>query len=180
MRRLAKNAHVCPECGFHFRISPDSYLDLLLDPGTFQEQDADLWSTGPPGVRGSETLSRLGWRRRRRSLGRREGVVVGEGPLDGIPVCLAVMDFRFLGGSMGSVVGEKIARIARRALELEPTPDHRQRFGGSPDAGGDLLPHAAGQDLRRPGPAPRGGPPLHLHPHRPNHRWNHGLLRHAG
>ena len=53
-----------------------------------------------------------------KKLGKRDGVVVGEGALSGIPICIGVMDFRFLGGSMGSVVGEKVARITRRALEL--------------------------------------------------------------
>ncbi|MFC1661792.1 acetyl-CoA carboxylase, carboxyltransferase subunit beta [Gemmatimonadota bacterium] len=115
--RLAQNLQVCPHCGFHSRISPDLYLEVLLDPGTFQERDADLWSSDPLGfvdlkpypvrLSGAED-----------QLGRREAVVVGEGLLDGIPVSVAAMDFRFIGGSMGSVVGEKVARIARRAEEV--------------------------------------------------------------
>ncbi len=115
--RLAKNAQVCPECGFHFRISPDQYLELLLDPGTFQERDQELRSLDPLEF---EDLKPYATRlvAAENKLGKREGVVVGEGVLSGIPVCIGIMDFRYLGGSMGSVVGEKIARIARRALEL--------------------------------------------------------------
>jgi acetyl-CoA carboxylase carboxyl transferase subunit beta len=115
--RLAKNAQVCPECGFHFRISPDQYLDMLLDPGTFEERDPEFRSRDPLEFEDLKPYStRLAAAESK--LGKREGVVVGEGVLDGVPVCIGVMDFRFLGGSMGSVVGEKIARIARRALEL--------------------------------------------------------------
>ncbi|NNM05519.1 MAG: acetyl-CoA carboxylase carboxyltransferase subunit beta [Gemmatimonadetes bacterium] len=115
--RLAQNAQVCPECGFHFRVPPDLYLDLLLDPGTFQERDGDLKSVDPLEF---EDLKPYGTRLEaaEKKLGTRDGVVVGEGTLDGIPVCIGVMDFRFLGGSMGSVVGEKVARIGRTALDL--------------------------------------------------------------
>ena len=115
--RLAQNAQVCPECGFHFRISPDQYLSLLLDPETFQEQDPELKSLDPLQFEDLKPYpARLAAAEAK--LGKGEGVIVGEGVLDGIPICIGVMDFRFLGGSMGSVVGEKIARIGRRALEL--------------------------------------------------------------
>jgi acetyl-CoA carboxylase carboxyl transferase subunit beta len=115
--RLALNAQVCPECGFHFRISPDQYLELLLDPGTFQEREQELRSRDPLEFEDMKPY-KVRLAAAEKKLGTREGVVVGEGVLSGIPICIGVMDFRFLGGSMGSVVGEKIARIARRALEL--------------------------------------------------------------
>ncbi len=116
--RLAKNAQVCPECGFHFRIPPDQYLRILLDPDSFQEHHPDLRSRDPLEFEDLKPYTvRLDAAEKK--LGTRDGVVVGEGTLDGIPVCIAVMDFRFLGGSMGSVVGEKVARISRLALERE-------------------------------------------------------------
>ncbi len=116
--RLAQNAQVCPECGFHFRVSPDLYLGLLLDSGTFQESDEALRSRDPLEFEDLKPYpARL--EAAEAKLGTRDGVVVGEGTLDGIPVCIGIMDFRFLGGSMGSVVGEKVARIGRRALELQ-------------------------------------------------------------
>ncbi|MFH1765297.1 MAG: acetyl-CoA carboxylase, carboxyltransferase subunit beta [Gemmatimonadota bacterium] len=115
--RLAKNAQVCPECGFHFRITPDQYLGLLLDPGSFRERDPEIRSLDPLEFHDLKPY-KVRLAAAEAKLGKREGVVVGEGVLSGIPVCIGVMDFRFLGGSMGSVVGEKIARISRRALEL--------------------------------------------------------------
>jgi acetyl-CoA carboxylase carboxyl transferase subunit beta len=115
--RLAQNAQVCPDCGFHFRVSPDLYLGLLLDEGSFVEREGDLHSVDPLEF---HDLKPYGERLEaaKKKLGPRDAVVVGEGVLDGVPVCVAVMDFRFLGGSMGSVVGEKVARIIRRAMEL--------------------------------------------------------------
>lgn len=115
--RLAQNAQVCPECGFHFRISPDQYLGLLLDPGSFLERDPEIRSQDPLEFHDLKPY-KVRLAAAETKLGKRDGVVVGEGVLSGIPVCIGVMDFRFLGGSMGSVVGEKIARISRRALEL--------------------------------------------------------------
>jgi acetyl-CoA carboxylase carboxyl transferase subunit beta len=115
--RLAQNAQVCAECGFHFRISPDQFLEFLLDPGTFQERDGDLRSEDPLEFEDLKPY-RARLEAAENKLGKRDGVVVGDGILDGMPVCIGVMDFRFLGGSMGSVVGEKVARLARRALEL--------------------------------------------------------------
>lgn len=113
--RLAQNLQVCPECGFHFRVPPNLFLDFLLDPGTFQEREAELWSSDPLGFVDLKPYpARL--EAAEAALGRREAVVVGDGEVDEIPVCIGAMDFRFIGGSMGSVVGEKIARIARHAL----------------------------------------------------------------
>jgi acetyl-CoA carboxylase carboxyl transferase subunit beta len=114
--RLAKNVQVCPECGYHHRLSPAGYLEFLLDKGTFQEQDADLRSSDPLGFVDLKPYpARLEAAEEKVGMG--DAIVVGEGEMEGIPVCIGIMDFRFLGGSMGSVVGEKVARIGRRALE---------------------------------------------------------------
>jgi len=115
--RLAQNLKVCPECGFHFRIPPSEYVALLLDSGTFVERDRDMRSSDPLEFEDLKPYSKR-LLAAEEKLGPGDGVVVGEGELDGIPVCIGIMDFRFLGGSMGSVVGEKVARIGRRALEL--------------------------------------------------------------
>jgi acetyl-CoA carboxylase carboxyl transferase subunit beta len=115
--RLVQNAEVCPECGFHFRISPEAYLTILLDEGTFQEHDKEIRSSDPLEFEDLKTYpDRL--KAAEEKVGTGDAIVVGDGELDGIPVCIGVMDFRFLGGSMGSVVGEKVARVGRRALEL--------------------------------------------------------------
>ncbi|UCC26280.1 MAG: acetyl-CoA carboxylase carboxyltransferase subunit beta [Gemmatimonadales bacterium] len=113
--RLAQNLNVCPDCGFHLRVTADRYLEILLDEGSFQEMDAHLQSADPLGFTDLKAYpDRV--RAAEKKVGRNDAVVSGHGTLDGLPVCIAVMDFRFIGGSMGSVVGEKIARAARKAL----------------------------------------------------------------
>ena len=116
--RLMQNLQVCPNCGFHFRIPPQRYLEILLDDGTFQETDAGMRSADPLGfVDLKKYPDRL--KAAEEGLGSNEAVIIGEGEIDGLPVYVAVMDFRFIGGSMGSVVGEKVARAGRTALERE-------------------------------------------------------------
>ena len=115
---LAQKAWVCPKCGNHFRVSADDYLELLLDPGTFQEHDGDLQSVDPLGFVDTKPYpDRIAEYTRR--TGRNEAVVCGIGEIDGVPVSIAIMDFGFLGGSMGSVVGEKVARAIERSLQRE-------------------------------------------------------------
>ena len=118
--RLAQNLWVCPACGHHLRIEAEGYIDLLIDRDAFTEMDAGLRSGDPLKFRDLKPYpDRL--KAAERKTGRGDAVITGYGPLDGIGVNLAVMDFSFIGGSMGSVVGEKIARAARRALaEQEP------------------------------------------------------------
>jgi acetyl-CoA carboxylase carboxyl transferase subunit beta len=114
--KLAQHLNVCPHCGFHFRITADRYVQILLDEGSFQERDEHLRSGDPLEFRDLKAYTdRVS--RAEQKVGRNEAVVTGTGTLHGMPVALAVMDFRFIGGSMGSVVGEKIARIGRVAGE---------------------------------------------------------------
>jgi acetyl-CoA carboxylase carboxyl transferase subunit beta len=116
--KLAQNDHVCPRCGNHFRIGADLYIRLLTDAGSFQETEASLRSTDPLEFTDLKPyVDRL--RAAETKTGRGDAVVTGRATLDGIPVALGVMDFAFIGGSMGSVVGEKIARLGRLALEEE-------------------------------------------------------------
>jgi acetyl-CoA carboxylase carboxyl transferase subunit beta len=114
--RLEQNFHVCPACGHHLRIDATGYVELLTDEDSFQERDAELRSADPLGF-----VDLKPYRQRleaaERATGRGEAVITGEGTVDGVPVALAVMDFEFIGGSMGSVVGEKVARAGRHALE---------------------------------------------------------------
>jgi len=113
--KLAQNLNVCPSCGHHLRISAEGYLSLLIDSDTFEEFDANLRSADPLKFRDLKTYKdRIA---QAEAKGQSEAVVTGSGELDGLPVIVAVMDFAFIGGSMGSVVGEKIARAGRVALE---------------------------------------------------------------
>ena len=114
--RLEQNLFVCPECGHHNRIGAEEYVGLLLDDGDREELGRELRSADPLGFVDLKAYpERL--EAAERQTGRGDAVITLGGELDGIPVGLAVMDFEFIGGSMGSVVGEKIARLSRRSLE---------------------------------------------------------------
>jgi len=116
--KLTRNIHVCPQCGHHFRVGPEVYLRILSDEGSFEEMDAGLSSSDPLDFTDlkpyAERLAET-----ERKTGRKDAVMTGRALLERIPVALAVMDFSFIGGSMGSVVGEKIARAGRVALDEE-------------------------------------------------------------
>jgi acetyl-CoA carboxylase carboxyl transferase subunit beta len=113
--RLEQNEFVCPECGYHNRIGAEDYIRLLLD-GEYEEQAGGIRSADPLGFVDLKPYpQRLEAAERKSGGGDAVRTVTGE--LESIPVCLAVMDFEFIGGSMGSVVGEKIARLGRMALQ---------------------------------------------------------------
>lgn len=107
---------VCGECGYHFTLPADEWIRLLVDAGTFEEFHRHLVSVDP-----LVFSDRLPYRKRilqaREETGLREAVITGVGQIRGHEVVLAVLDFRFLGGSMGSVVGEKITLAFERAME---------------------------------------------------------------
>jgi acetyl-CoA carboxylase carboxyl transferase subunit beta len=114
-KQLERAQRVCPTCGHHFRMSIGERIDLLLDPGSFEERDAGL-----------ESVDRLGFHDDKRYVDRleasriktglRDAVVWGIGEIEGQRVAIGIFDFRFMGGSMGSVVGEKLARCFETAL----------------------------------------------------------------
>ena len=114
--KLKENWQVCPNCGHHLRLTAGGYVGLLIDEGSFRETDRDLRSGDPLGfVDLKPYRERLVAAERKSAYG--DAVVTGEGTLDTVPVSLGVMDFSFIGGSMGSVVGEKLARAGLRSLE---------------------------------------------------------------
>ena len=114
--RLEQNAFVCPDCGYHMRLGAEGYLQLLLDDGRYTELYGELRSADPLGFVDLKPYpERLAAAERKSGGG--DAVRTVAGALDGIDVGLAVMDFTFIGGSMGSVVGEKIVRLGRRSLE---------------------------------------------------------------
>jgi acetyl-CoA carboxylase carboxyl transferase subunit beta len=117
-RQLQENAHVCPECGRHFRIGIEEYLDILTDAGFEEEFDVRLRSVDPLGFTDSKRYSdRI--RQAQERTGLNEAVRAGQTRIEGRPLVLALMDFSFLGGSMGSAVGEKIARATERATRRQ-------------------------------------------------------------
>jgi len=117
-KEIEKNLKICPKCNYHFRISARERLKFLIDEGSFAETDATLESLDPLGFRDSSSYKdRL--RDNQKKSGLKEAVIAGDALIKGNPVSLIIMDFHFMGGSMGSVVGEKVARTAERALEKE-------------------------------------------------------------
>ncbi len=108
-----KALNVCPACGFHRRLRAIEYTAILLDEGSIEENDSGLRSTDPLGF--PDYLARL--RKARANAGDADAILTTTGTMEGLPVNLGVMDFAFMGGSMGSVVGEKIARLGQRSLE---------------------------------------------------------------
>jgi acetyl-CoA carboxylase carboxyl transferase subunit beta len=115
---LEKNDGVCPQCEHHFPLAAARRMDLLLDAGTFAEGDASIESVDPLGFKDSKRYAdRL--RAARRNAGNADAVLVGAGKIDGQPVEVGIFVFEFMGGSMGSVVGEKVTRVFERALERQ-------------------------------------------------------------
>ena len=115
-RELEDSAYVCQHCGHHFRIGARQRLALLYDEGKYEELDAEVISTDP-----LEFVDTKPYRERleqaRRKTGLPEAVINARGRVGGHPTLVAAMDFSFLGGSMGSAVGEKITRLVERAVE---------------------------------------------------------------
>jgi acetyl-CoA carboxylase carboxyl transferase subunit beta len=114
-RQLERNLRVCPTCGHHFRMSIGERIDLLLDEGSFEERDGGLESIDPLGFTDQQRYpDRL--EAARIKTGLTEAAVWGLGSIEGQRVAIGLFDFRFMGGSMGSVVGEKVARCFEAAL----------------------------------------------------------------
>lgn len=115
-KEIEKNLKVCPKCNYHFRITARERLDLVVDEGSFAEFDAGIapqdFLVFKDTVRYKEKLKKS-----QEATGLKDAIVSGEAAISGNPVVLAVMDFGFMGGSMGSVVGEKICRAAEKAEE---------------------------------------------------------------
>jgi len=113
---LRANQMVCLECGHHIRVDSDERIRQLIDPHTWKPIDVEMRSVDPLQFRDRKAYSdRL--REMQEKTGLADAVQTGIGHLDGLPVALGVMDFRFMGGSMGSVVGEKLTRVIEQATQ---------------------------------------------------------------
>ncbi len=111
--KFARNLNVCPQCDYHRRIRAVEYVTILLDDDKWEETETDLKSVDALGFPDYE--GRL--KKARTNAGDTDAILTVAGTIGDMPVNLGVMDFAFMGGSMGSVVGEKIARLAQRSLE---------------------------------------------------------------
>ena len=110
---FARNLEVCPNCGHHRRIEAADYVDLLTDEDSWEPHDQQLRSVDA--LRFESYKERLAASYKK--AGTEDAVLTGAGTLEGDPLHLGVMNFKFMGGSMGSVVGEKIARLAKRSVD---------------------------------------------------------------
>jgi len=115
-KKVEENFRVCPKCDYHFQMSAWERVKMLADTDTFQEYDRDIKSTDP--LKFSDTkpyTERL--TEAQEKTGLTEAVLTGEMTVEGLPVVVGVLDFGFMGGSMASVVGEKVTRAVERARE---------------------------------------------------------------
>lgn len=114
-KELERNDYVCPKCGRHYKMPARSRIKLLIDEGTFTELWPNLTPLDP--LHFPTYPDKLA--RAQAKTGSKEAAIAGEGLLDGYPVALVVLDFEFIGGSMGSVVGEKVTRAVEYATERD-------------------------------------------------------------
>ena len=176
---LEKNHNVCPKCNHHFRISAGKRVELLLDEGSFVEFDADLVSIDFLEFKDSKSYQERIDAAVAKG-GSKDAVICGEGKIEGAAVQVAIFDFSFMGGSMGSVVGEKITRAIERGIEKRMPVIIVSSSGGARMQESILSlmqmakTSAALAKLREDGIA------VHLCPHRSHHRRGYRQFRHAG
>lgn len=114
-RELEKRSLVCPKCGFHFPMSGEKYIAMLADEGTWEEFAHGLQSTDPLGFRDQQKYSdRIASSMKK--TGKKEAITTGTCAIGGFESVMGIMEFSFMGGSVGSVVGEKISRAVDRAI----------------------------------------------------------------
>lgn len=130
VKELEKKLWVCSKCGYHFLISTENYIDILTDPRSFEETHSGILSGDPLQFKDLKRYSdRL--KDNMKKSGREEAVVTGFAKIEGRPIVIAVLDFSFLGGSMGSAVGEKISRAIMDATRMRIPLVIISRSGGA-------------------------------------------------
>lgn len=112
-KTLDENLRVCPKCGYHFYIDARKRIDITLDKGSFVEYDSGIYPDNPLNFPGYEEKLKKG----KEATGLDEAAIIGEGKIGQRKVAIGITDFGFMGGSMGSVVGERITLITERAME---------------------------------------------------------------
>ena len=115
-KEVEENLEVCPKCGYHFRINARTRINQLFDEGTFEELFGNITTADPLEFSDTETYKkRIKLAKAKTNMN--EAVIAGVGQIEGNTVAAAVMDFEFMGGSMGSVVGEKVTLAMEEALK---------------------------------------------------------------
>jgi acetyl-CoA carboxylase beta subunit len=176
---LEENLNVCPKCDKHFRIDARTRLAQLLDDNQYEVFDANLVSTDPLKFADLKTYSsRL--EQAQAETGLKDAVINARGKLNGRPVIVSAMEYAFIGGSMGAVVGEMITEGDRARYRKQGSHHHRFGFGRGAHDGGRHQPDAIGQDFSRTGPAGRSQGSVHISADRSDHRRCNRVIRHAG
>lgn len=116
VKELENNLHVCPKCGMHFRLNARQRIEYTLDEGSFEEWDPDVRPTDPLGFVAGGEIYRDKLAASQAKAKQTEAMITGRGEIDGEPGVVAIADFTFMGATMGSVYGEKLARAAERAI----------------------------------------------------------------
>jgi len=117
-KQLEQNAYTCPKCSHHFRIGSSEYIDLLFDEKSFKEMDKKMMSDDPLNFVDTKPYKQR-IKEAIKTTGLYDAVRTGTGKINGHNVVAAIMDFAFIGGSMGSVVGEKIARAIQKSIKTK-------------------------------------------------------------
>jgi len=113
---LEAHLQCCPKCGYHFKLGSHARLEMLFDDGRYTEHDARLTSTDPLKFKDTKPYrDRL--KQAEKVTGMKDAVLTGEGEIEGKPAIICAMEFQFVGGSMGAVVGEKVTRAIDRCIE---------------------------------------------------------------
>jgi len=113
---IERNFQVCPKCNYHFQIPARRRVDSVVDPGTFVEYDAELVSADPLEFKDSKRYpTRI--KESQEKTGQKDAILCGEARIEGQSAMVGIFEFNFMGGSLGSVVGEKITRLIERAVE---------------------------------------------------------------
>ena len=176
---LEENLEVCPKCSHHMPIRARARLASLFDADSMREIGAEL---GPTDVLKFKDQKKYSDRIKaaQKSTGERDALVAMQGTLKGRDLVAASFDFAYMGGSMGSVVGERFARAAESALELRLPVRVLLRQRRRAHAGKPVLADADGQDLGRARAPARGGLAVHLGDDPSDHRRRVGVVRDAG
>ncbi len=175
---LAENLNVCPKCDQHFRIDARTRLAQLLDDNQYEVFESDLASTDPlKFVDLKAYSSRL--KQAQADTGLKDAIINARGKLNGRPVIVSAMEYSFIGGSMGAVVGEEITRAIEQAMESQTPIIIISASGGARMMEGVISLMQLAQDLRGAGPVGRSSRALYFRAHRPHYRRRHGFLCHA-
>jgi len=113
---IERNLQVCPKCNYHFQIPARKRIECVVDPGTLTEYDTNLVSADPLEFKDTKRYPHR-VKESQEATGQKDAVICGEAKIKGQPVMLGIFEFNFMGGSLGSVVGEKVTRLIERAIE---------------------------------------------------------------